>query len=257
MSDVNFVYHTDGRAITETPVSSGPVTEDSFLKRQQSFWGNIAKDWSLQNKNPIVGWYHEHQNFPEYDTVLFRDLPLTGKEVVLEYGCGPARNIIRFKDRFARIDGVDIAPECIEKAYINLKDAGVDAPNLWSNDGRALDMIADAQYDIVFMVISHQHITSRAVRLNLYKEFLRVLKPGGYLCFQTGFGPGHPRSVDYFAENFNNEADFVDKDVRCEDVDHLKTDVVASGYEWMNHILTRTCKDEHPLWIWVQARKPL
>lgn len=232
------------------------IEEQDFLKRQQSFWGDIAKTWSLQNKNPIVGWWDEHQAFVEYDTVLFRDLPLTGNEVVLEYGCGPARNIVRYKDRFARIDGVDISPDVIEKAKVYLSSLGLPQPNLWSNDGRSLPMIEDAQYDIVFMVISHQHITSRAVRLNLYKEFLRVLKPGGYLCLQTGYGPGHPRSVDYFAENFNNESDFVDKDVRCEDANHLKTDLIDSGFRWLNALLTRTCKDEHPAWIWVQVQKP-
>lgn len=245
------------------------IGEGSFLKRQQSFWGDIAKTWSLQNKNPIVGWYNEHQNFPEYDTVLFRDIPLTGKELVLEYGCGPARNIIRWHGKFKRIDGVDIAPECIEKAKINLAASRIDAPNLWSNDGRSLDMIMSASnmtppasgewpgYDIVFMVISHQHITNRAVRLHLYREFLRVLKPGGYLCFQTGFGPGHPRSVDYFTEDYENEAQFVDKDVRVENAEILKADLVNQGFIWLDHVLTRTCKDEHPAWIWVRCQKPL
>lgn len=238
------------------------IGEGAFLKRQQSFWGDIAKTWSLQNRNPIVGWYNEHEAFPEYDTVLFRGIPPTGNEIVLEYGCGPARNIIRWNKRFKRIDGVDIAPECIEKAKVALAAARLPEPNLWSNDGRSLDMIDSAGttwegYDIVFMVISHQHITSRAVRLNLYKEFLRVLKPGGYLCFQTGFGPGHPRSVDYFAETFSSEADFVDRDVRVENVDIIRADLTNVGYQWVNHTLTRTCKDEHPLWIWIQCQKPM
>jgi len=243
------------------------VSDNDFLKRQSNFWNDIAKTWSLQNKNPIVGWYHEHMAFPEYDSVLFRDLPLTGNEVVLEYGCGPARNIIKWHKKFQRIDGVDIAPECIEKAKLHLAAERLPEPNLWVNDGRSLDMIPSAGtnpydssqfpgYDLVFMVISHQHITSRSVRLNLYSEFLRVLKPGGYLCFQTGFGPGHPRSVDYFTDSFNTESEFVDKDVRVEDVEHLRKDLVDVGFEWVGHKLTRTCKDEHPLWIWVQCRKP-
>lgn len=252
----------------DTTMGVTDIGEGSFLKRQQSFWGDIAKGWSLQNKNPVVGWYDEHENFPEYDTVLFRDIPITGKEIVLEYGCGPGRNIIRWNKRFKRIDGVDIAPECIEKAKINLSASHVPEPNLWSNDGRSLDMIMSATnvmppasgewvgYDIVFMVISHQHITNRAVRLHLYKEFLRVLKPGGYLCFQTGFGPGHPRSVDYFTEAYSTEAEFVDKDVRVENVEIIKADLVNSGFMWLDHQLTRTCKDEHPQWLWVRVQKP-
>ena len=233
------------------------VSHDDFLKRQSDFWDNISKSWSLQNKNPVVGWYDYHNAFEEYDTVLFRDLPLTGKEVVLEYGCGPARNIIKWKDKFRRIDGVDIAPGCIEKAKVHLAAEKLPEPNLWVNDGQTLPMIDAAQYDIVFLVISHQHITSRSARLSLYREFLRVLKPGGYLCFQTGFGPGHPRSVDYFADTFNTETDFVDKDVRVEDVEAIKKDLEDSGFTWLSHTFTRTCKDEHPAWIWIQCQKPL
>jgi len=232
------------------------VSNEQFLKRQSDFWDNISQSWSLQNKNPVVGWYNEHMAFPEYDLVLFRDLPLTGNEIVLEYGCGPARNIIKWNKNFKRIDGVDIAPGCIEKAKLHLKAENLPEPNLWVNDGANIEMVPIAEYDIVFMVISHQHITSRSVRMNLYREFLRVLKPGGYLCFQTGFGPGHPRSVDYFADTFTTESDFVDKDVRVEDVDHIKNDLVTCGFNWMGHKLTRTCKDEHPLWIWVQCQKP-
>lgn len=232
------------------------VSDDQFLKRQSDFWDNISQSWSLQNKNPVVGWYNEHMAFPEYDTVLFRDLPLTGSEVVLEYGCGPARNIIKWKDKFARIDGVDIAPGCIDKARVHLAAEGLQAPNLWVNNGRDLSMVpTEPGYDILFMVISHQHITSRSVRMNLYREFHRVLKTGGYLCFQTGFGPGHPRSVDYFTDTFTSEAEFVDKDVRVEDVDALRNDLIDCGFSWMGHKLTRTCKDEHPLWIWVQCQK--
>lgn len=239
----------------------GPIGEGAFLQRQSDFWDNIAKQWSLENRDPVVGWYNEHEAFPEYDTVLFRDIPLTGKEVALEYGCGPARNLIRFRHRFSRIDGVDIAPTCIEKAKINLSAAKMEFPYLWVNDGRSLSMIPSAPedwagYDVVFMVISHQHITSRSVRLHLYKEILRVLKPGGWFCFQTGYGPGHPRSVDYFADSFTNEAEFVDKDVRVEDANALKTDLEGAGFKWVDAILTRTCKDEHPAWIWVRCQRP-
>jgi SAM-dependent methyltransferase len=245
------------------------VTNEAFLQRQSDFWNDIAKTWSLQNKNPVVGWYNEHEAFKEYDTVLFRDIPLTGKETVLEYGCGPARNLIRWANKFRRIDGVDIAPQCIEKARLHLAAAKLPEPNLWVNDGRSLPMIPSAAndpnnlksgefvgYDIVFMVISHQHITSRSVRMNLYREFLRVMKPGGYLCFQTGYGPGHPRSVDYMADTFSTEAEFVDKDVRCEDVEMIKKDLETCGFVWKSHVFTRTCKDEHPAWIWIQCQKP-
>lgn len=245
------------------------VSNEQFLQRQSDFWNDIAKTWSLQNRNPVVGWYNEHEAFKEYDTVLFRDIPLTGNEIVLEYGCGPARNLVRWAKKFRRIDGVDIAPECIEKAKIHLAAARLPEPNLWANDGRSLSMIPSAAqdpkniksgefrgYDIVFCVIALQHITSWSTRLNLYKEFFRVLAPGGYFVWQCGYGPGHPRSVDYFADTFNTEADFVDKDFRLENVDHIKKDLESVGFLWRNPAFSRTCHDEHPQWCWGQVQKP-
>ncbi len=160
------------------------MSEAAFLQRQSDFWNNIAQSWSLQNKNPVVGWYDFHNNFPHYKLQLFRGIKNREEKQVLEIGCGPGRNMILFRDWFKRLDGVDIAPETIEKAKINLTDAGVPIPNLWTIDGKSLPMIPDATYDIVFMVISHQHITNRAVRLNLYREAFRVLTPGGYFCFR-------------------------------------------------------------------------
>lgn len=232
------------------------VSHDAFLKRQSDFWDNISQSWSLQNKNPVVGWYDYHNAFKEYDTVLFRNIPLTGKEIVLEYGCGPARNIVKWKDKFRRIDGVDIAPGCIDKAKVHLAAERLPEPNLWVNDGQTIPMVQDAQYDIVFCIIAWQHITSWSARKSLLKEFFRVLKPGGYFCWQNGFGPGHPRSVEYFADTFNTEAEFVDKDFRLEQVEDIQKDIVDAGFMWKEHVFTHTCKDEHPAWFWGQAQKP-
>jgi hypothetical protein len=92
--------------------------------------------------------------------------------------------------------------------------------------------------------------------MNLYKEFFRVMKPGGYLCIQSGFGPGHPRSVDYFADTFNNESEFVNKDVRVEDLGVWKKDIESFGFIDTDVVLTRPCKDEHPQWAWLKTKKP-
>lgn len=233
------------------------MEETQFLQRQSQFWNDIAQNWSLENKNPVVGWYHEHNNFPHYETQLFRNMDrdvLKGKKV-LEVGCGPGRNIIKFNGWFKQLDGCDIAPGTIEKAKINLNDAGVPLPTLFVMDGKSLPMVENESYDIVFMVISHQHITSRAVRLNLYREYYRILKQGGFFCFQTGFGPGHPRSVDYFTEHYENESEFLDKDVRVESMTLLQYDLEDAGFKVHPMVLTETCHDEHPQWLWVQAEK--
>lgn len=231
------------------------ITEEKFLQEQSDFWNKISRNWSLSNKNPVVGWYDYHNNFEPYKTQLFRNITDTKDKLVLEVGCGPGRNMILFKDWFKRIDGVDIAPDTIIKAKINLDDAGVPIPNLWVSDGKSLPMIEDGSYDVAFMVISHQHITSRSVRMNLYKEIYRALRVGGVFCFQTGFGPGHPRSVDYFTDEYEESVQFIDKDVRCENIEHLITDVESVGFKWKDHVFTEVCKDEHPQWVFCQAIK--
>lgn len=231
------------------------MDESAFLQRQSDFWNDLAKQWSLQNKNHVVGWYDAHNNFIHYKTTLFRGIENLHSKKVLEIGCGPARNMIMFHNWFAQFDGVDIAPENIEKAKVNLTDAGLPIPNLWAMDGKSLPMIPDETYDIVFMVISHQHITSRAVRMSLYREAARVLTPGGCFCFQTGFGPGHPRSVDYFAEHFENDVEFVNKDHRVEDMTPLIADLQSSGLVYLDHVFTETVHDEHPQWVFVKTQK--
>jgi len=231
------------------------LSEQTFLQRQSDFWNNISQGWSLENKNPVVGWYDFHNKFPYYKSHLFRGIENMTEKLALEIGCGPGRNMILFHNWFKRIDGVDIAPDTLNKARINLSDARVPLPNLWAMDGKSLPMIGDASYDVVFMVISHQHITSRSVRLNLYREVQRILTSGGYFCFQTGYGPGHPRSVDYFTDSYANETEFVDKDVRVEDLSVLTADVERSGFHHTDIVLTEPCKDEHPQWLWLRTEK--
>lgn len=235
-----------------------------YLRTNHDFWDGLAQKWSLSNKNHVVGWYNEHNAFTDYDTVLFDGLETKGK-VILEYGCGPARNIIKFSDPkwgFTRIDGVDISQTNITNGWSNINDSfrqGVlspdvdhsEQPNLWQNDGCHLDMIADAAYDIVFSVITMQHVLSHPIRQIIYSEINRVLKPGGFFTAQMGFGSGHPRSVDYYHVGSVHE----DKDVRVESAEALEADLAEVGLNNFRYQLRTTCHDEHPQWIWFQCQK--
>jgi ubiquinone/menaquinone biosynthesis C-methylase UbiE len=227
-----------------------------FLRTEHDFWDNIAKTWSVRNKNPVVGWYDYHNQWPDYETVLFDGIETKGK-VALEYGCGPARNIIRFgspesRFGFARIDGVDISQTNIENGRINLVDVGYQGPqpNLWQNDGCHIEQ-PDNSYDLVFSVIALQHVLSHPIRQIIMGEIHRVLKPGGWFTAQMGFGPGHPRSVDYYHVGSVHE----DKDVRVESADALEADLKEAGLENFRYVLRTPCKDEHPHWIWFQCQK--
>jgi SAM-dependent methyltransferase len=219
-----------------------------------SIWENEAKQWSLGRKDPLVGWYNAHLDDPNEELILFRDVPLKKGLLALEFGCGPGRNMIKFRDHFNRIDGVDISPTILEKLPLNLQESDVPIPNTWLIDGHSMPEVPSSTYDVVFSIICMQHISCRDWRLEIYSEVFRVLKPGGYFTFQMGYGGGHPVSLDYF-HNYTPD-DNMHRDVRVENVDDLQKDIENAGFNSVSHVITEPCHDQHPNWIWMSCRKP-
>lgn len=217
------------------------------------FWKDQASGWSLTNRNPLVGWYDDHMADPNEKKYLFDAIPIKESDIALEYGCGPGRNMIKFKDLFARIDGADISKDILEKAPSNLEENKIPIPNLYLTNGHSLDIIKDNTYDVVFSIICMQHISCRDWRLDLYREFSRVLKPGGYFTFQMGYGPGHPISRDYF-HNYGPEDEEGHFDVRVENEEDLFRDLEANGFDTIKFTITEPTHDQHPYWIWVNCR---
>jgi len=223
----------------------------------KQFWENQASGWSPENRNPLVGWYDEHNADETEQKLLFRGVKTDGSLVALEYGCGPGRNIIKHKDLFARIDGVDINRTILDKASDFLKDNNINDVYLFHTNGFELNGqycdIKSTTYDVVFSIICLQHIGSWEWRQSLWNEFYRVLKPKGVLTFQMGYGPGHPISVDYF-HNYD-ETDDMHRDVRIESEGYLVDDLRKAGFKDITLEITNPTHDQHPHWIWVQARK--
>jgi SAM-dependent methyltransferase len=220
------------------------------------FWDGLA---SGNYRSGLVGWYDEHNDDPNEALILFKHIeylhPSVKTGIALDFGCGPGRNMIKFKNWFERIDGVDISSVVLEKAKLDLTAAGLSIPNLYLTNGHSIPDVPSDTYDTVFSIICMQHISCRDWRLELYREFLRVLKPGGVFTFQMGFGSGHPISKDYFYNYEENEPNH--HDTRVESVNHLRDDLEAQGFVDFSHEITDPCHDQHPKWIWVQVRKPV
>ena len=178
------------------------ANKNDYLNMQNAHYEEYAKAWSLSFRDPVVGSYEGHNKWSDYDDYLFKNFD-TGGLVALEYGCGPARNLIKFRDRFARVDGIDIAQTNLDKAKINLDDAGIKEYKLYLTSGDNLSEVLSESYDVVFAVICFQHICVYEIRHAILKDIYRVLKPGGYLSFQMGYGgkDGIP-TADYF-DNVN------------------------------------------------------
>lgn len=223
------------------------------IKHIKNFWNTLA---SGDYKSGLVGWYDEHMQDANEEKYLFDSVGAKKDWIVLEVGCGPMRNAIKFKDKVARVDGADVSSTILEKAVIDLNDAGIAVPNLYHMDGKSLTDIPSSTYDLVFMVISHQHIGSRDWRLSLYNDIKRVLKPNGFFTFQSGYGPGHPISVDYF-HSYTEEDERVGRhfDVRIENEEFLRKDLIDCGFTDVEFNFTDPCYDQHPQWIWTKCKK--
>lgn len=219
----------------------------------EDFWTGESNQWNLQNKNPVVGNYWEHESFPDYDTVLFDGIETEGK-IALDFGCGPGRCIIRFRDRFKRIDGVDISEKNLENARLHLNSIGLPVDmNLYKTNGKDLDMILNDTYDIVYSVICIQHINLYSARQRVFEEIFRVLKPGGYFTFQVGFGERSKEVVDYYNEIEN----YSWGDWRNDDLERFQNDVMKYGFINWKHEIRNVCTDNHRFWLWAKVQKPL
>ena len=234
------------------------ATFESYLEMQKTHYDRRAGNWFLENKNPGVGSYDEHNAWSDYDNYLFKDFETDGL-VALEYGVGPARNLIRFDNRFKRIDGVDISKINIEKAIINLNDAKITGYNLFVCDGKSIPC-GDEQYDVVFSVICFQHICCHSIRYKILEECFRVLKPGGRLCFQMGAGgkPNHPNIVvsGYYEDAVGATQTNGGHDVSITSVADLQKDLDVIGFgDFLIDVRPVGPGDNHANWMFVQVTK--
>lgn len=229
---------------------------NKYTKMQQSHYDQQASMWSVTNKDPVVGVFDQHNAWEDYDLFLFKDIDIIGK-TALEFGCGPGRNIVRFSDRFAQIDGVDISDVNLANAknwftHNNLQMI----PTLYKNNGTDLSIIDSDKYDAVFSTICLQHICVHEIRFNLFKEFFRVLKNGGSFCAQMGFGTNHPRTAGYYENHYDAEGTNSFHDVRVEETDQLKLDLEKIGFHNFQYDIRAVGPgDGHTNWIFFRATK--
>jgi SAM-dependent methyltransferase len=109
-----------------------------------------------------------------------RGLPAR-RDACLDFGCGVGRLTQALAAHFRRAVGVDIAPSMVEKARAYNRHGERCQYVVNQEDG--LPLLASASFDLVYteFVLQHMHpaLSSRYIL-----EMIRVLAPGGLLCFQ-------------------------------------------------------------------------
>lgn len=230
-------------------------SNNKYSQMQQKQYDHEASVWTPDYRDPVVGSFDKHNVWEDYDNFLFKDIPTNGK-IALDFGCGPGRNIVKFANRFNRIDGADISGINLKNAALWCQHNNLPIPIFYQNNGTDLSLVLDNTYDIVFSTICLQHICVHDIRFNLMKEFHRALKPGGAICLQMGFGVGHPITVGYFDNHYDATITNSGCDTRVDSPDELKSDLDKIGFRNFEYDIRPVGPgDAHGGWIFFRAFK--
>jgi len=234
------------------------IDKNKYSDMQRAYYAERANNWSPETDSIVGSFDQQNTHKDEYYNNLFGIIDTTSL-TALEFACGPARNIQNYRDRFKRIDGVDFeAVASIASGRVGSNYEGKIYNTLGFNLSEP-DLIPSDTYDIVYSMIAFQHICVHEIRLNYLKEFFRVLKPGGSISIQMGYGPGGPGSVDYYSNEYDVKTTNGNADTRVENPEQLRKDIEdivgftnfkyqVKPLPWYH--LT------HPEWIYFQAIKP-
>ncbi len=113
------------------------------------------------------------------------DAVLKPTDDVLDIGVGVGRLSKALHAKVAKVTGIDVSSEMIDRARKNLP-AEVE---LIVGDGTSLAGVADASKDAVISLVVFQHIPDPQITLGYIREIGRVLKPGGWATFQVSNDP--------------------------------------------------------------------
>jgi SAM-dependent methyltransferase len=114
-------------------------------------------------------------------------IPFTGRERVLEIGCGIGRMTRPLARRFAAVVGLDVSEEMVRQAREHL--AGFAGVEIRLGSGDDLAGLDDASFDFVFSYLVLQHVPDADIARRYLREAGRVLKPGGWLHVQVNGEP--------------------------------------------------------------------
>lgn len=138
---------------------------DAFKAMQRQGWAHFAP---LENATMM----------PAAELVAFAGVRAGQK--VLDVACGTGVVAITAARAGARVTGLDLTPELIERARYNAQLAGMVVE--WHEGDVEKLPFADGTFDVVVSQFGHIFAPRPAVAI---AEMLRVLKPGGTIAFST------------------------------------------------------------------------
>jgi SAM-dependent methyltransferase len=122
-----------------------------------------------------------HRGGPDLEAMVRAGLR-TGRERVLDLGCGPGHTALAFAAAGAEVVGLDLTPAMLGVARQLAAERGLDNARFERGDASALPFAAGS-FDVVTSRLSAHHYAQPAAVLS---EVVRVLEPGGrFLLIDT------------------------------------------------------------------------
>jgi len=224
--------------------------DNSYTNMQRNQYESEADLMNEQN-------HMFHNANQDYWDILTSDTESDFRDKVgLDFGCGCGRNVLNLWYRFKRMDGVDISKGNLKHAYDNILKAGCPEERfrLHHCNGVDLSNLRDNEYDFIMSTIVLQHIAVHDIRYNYFKEFFRIMKEGGLLSFQMGFGEGYGKA-GYYENHYHAEATNSFHDTLVTDPNQLIDELRKIGFSKIEYIIRDRFSDGHPSWIFVKAIK--
>ncbi|MDD4495416.1 MAG: class I SAM-dependent methyltransferase [Eubacteriales bacterium] len=110
------------------------------------------------------------------------DLLVNKQSSVLELGCGPGYYGLYLADKCREYLGIDIMPENVERFSERIKEGNYKNLSVETGDAICLDFVPAETYDVVLVLGPMYHLPTKDREL-VFKESIRVCKPGGKICF--------------------------------------------------------------------------
>lgn len=169
---------------------------DETIERSKKKWNKLAEDnaryyvVSRKGKKITENDFNEtgEQNYNELvatDALVKDKLGEFSDKTALDIGCGIGRLEQFFAPDFKKVHGIDISEEMIQQARKRL--SSFRNVEIWATDGKTYPFGKDT-FDFIFSYLVFQHMPSRAVVEQNFKEIFRVLKPEGVAKIQIRGG---------------------------------------------------------------------
>jgi ubiquinone/menaquinone biosynthesis C-methylase UbiE len=196
--------------------------DNNYTKMQKAYYDERASVWSLTNRDPVVGSFDEHNKWKDYQYLF--DGFKTRNMIALDFGCGPGRAITLYWNRFEKIDGADISPVNFLRAKEWIQAHGMGGNCVfYITDGVSLSSVPLDTYDLVYSMITLQHICVHEIRFNILKGIYDVLKKGGWFTAQMGYGYSS-HGIDYYANDYEALGTNGINDTRIDSVRQIQKD---------------------------------